>query len=122
MDSNASHSPITALSTLNSLRGKRIQSMRALLCVFTIFKWGNSYWIQRLPNAPVKWQWGQELACFGKKCMKGRVRKQKNREIQEAGVKVGGRGQTEHCRGHQAEQANAKSSEGKAERLGSFPP
>ena len=54
--------------------------------------------------------------------MKGRVRKQKNREIQEAGVKVGGKGQTEHCRGHQAEQVNAKSSEGKAERLGSFPP
>ena len=54
--------------------------------------------------------------------MKGRVRKQKNREIQEEGVKVGGRGQTEHCRGHQAEQANAKSSGRQGERLDSFPP
>lgn len=42
--------------------------------------------------------------------MKGRVRKQKNREIQEEGVKVGGRGQAEHYRGHQTEQANSKSS------------
>ena len=41
--------------------------------------------------------------------MKGTVRKQKNHEIQEEGVKVGGRGQAEHYR-HQTEQANSESS------------
>lgn len=42
--------------------------------------------------------------------MKRRVRKQRNREIQEEGVRVDGRGKTEHCRGHQTEEGNSKSS------------
>ena len=46
--------------------GREFTAWRALLFVLTLCKWGKSYWVQRLPNAPFKMAMGPRTGMLRK--------------------------------------------------------